>query len=309
MQSATDRTGLAIVLSLLALLLFDCMGLIIKHLSDRYTAAELSAYRNFVGLVPSAVALWSSRVWHANGRVLRMRQWKLACLRGIITTLAQFCFYLALSRLPFATAATIGYADALFMTALAVPILGERVGAARWLAVGVGFAGVVMVMKPGGESFTADAFLPLAAAFCYALSGVLARKMDGDVPSPLINLYSSGTSVIGATVLALSLGGFSDLQGAGDVGWILAMGCFGGCAVLLIVISFRMTEQANLAPFHYFGILIAFVLGWMFFGEAPVDDLMPGAIFIAAGGLMIVWRERQMRRARVTAPRGPHTRV
>jgi drug/metabolite transporter (DMT)-like permease len=70
------------------------------------------------------------------------------------------------------------------------------------------------------------------------------------------------------------------------------MGGFGGTAVLFLVVSYRMTEQSNLAPFSYFGIPLAFVLGWLFFDEAPWATLFPGAILIAAGGLLIVWRER-----------------
>ena len=70
------------------------------------------------------------------------------------------------------------------------------------------------------------------------------------------------------------------------------MGGFGGVAVLCLVVAFRMTEQSNLAPFSYFGIPIAFVLGWIFFDEAPWSDLFPGALLIIVGGLLIVWRER-----------------
>ncbi len=73
------------------------------------------------------------------------------------------------------------------------------------------------------------------------------------------------------------------------------MGGFGGCAVLLMITSFRMTEQSNLAPFSYFGIPIAFVLGWMFFGETPWAALCPDAVLIVVGGLLIVWRERRLR--------------
>ena len=80
------------------------------------------------------------------------------------------------------------------MTALAVPLLGERVGIARWLAVGIGFLGVVMIVGPSGDSFSYDALLPLGAAFLYALSGVMSRMLDLDVPSPLINLYSTVVS-------------------------------------------------------------------------------------------------------------------
>jgi len=290
-----DRVGMAIALSLLSLLLFDMMGLIIKHLSPVYTAAELSAYRNLIGLIPSIIALWSARGWHESGRKMRMRQWPLAISRGLVITLAQFLFYYSLGRMAFATASTITYANALFMTALAVPILGEKVGATRWFAVLLGFGGVLLVMKPGSDSFSYDALAPLGAAFLYALAGVTARRMDSDVPSPLINLYSSTTTLVGAIGLTVWMGGFSDLRATTDLLWIVGMGIFGGTAVLCMVVSFRMTEQSNLAPFSYFGIPLAFVMGWLFFDEAPFGDLFPGAILVAAGGLLVVWRERRLR--------------
>lgn len=292
----TDRTGLAIILSLIALTLFDAMGLVIKRLSETYSAAELSAWRNLFGLIPSIIALYASQRWHAAGRIWRIRQWKLALMRGAVVTFAQLLFYMALGRMEFATAATITYANALFMTALAVPILGERVGWMRWSAVMVGFSGVVLVMQPGADTFSPHALLPLGAAFFYALVGVSARLMDDDVPSPLVSLYSSIAAAIGALILALSLGGFTPVQSAQDMAWIVAMGTFGGTAVLFLVVSYRMTEQSNLAPFSYFGIPLAFLLGWIFFDEAPWDALFPGAFLIAAGGLLIIWRERRQKR-------------
>lgn len=293
---ATDRVVLAIVLSLVALVLFDIMGLVIKLLSGRYGAAELSTYRNLVGLVPSFVALTTSRSWVAAGRPIRIRQWKLGFARGAMVTLAQFLFYFSLGQMAFATASTLTYANALFMTALAVPLLGERVGVLRWSAVLVGFVGVVLVMGPGQKDFGWVSLAPIGAAFFYALSGVCARLVDDDVPSPLLNLYSSGTSLVGAFVLAMIVGGFSPIDDPMDLLWMAAMGVFGGCAVLFLVISYRMTEQSNLAPFSYFGIPLAFGLGWLFFGEAPFDDLFPGALLIAAGGLLVIWREQRSRR-------------
>lgn len=288
----TDRTGLAIVLSLVALTLFDAMGLIIKHLSDGYSAAELSAWRNLFGLVPSVIVLWFSKAWRAGGKRLKIRQWKLAFFRGAIVTFAQLSFYMSLGLMAFATASTITYASALFTTALAIPLLGERVGWARWCAVLVGFVGVIMVVQPGGAGFNIYALLPLAAAAFYALVGVTARLFDDDVPSPLVNLYSSVTAAIGAFIIAYFWGGFSPIASATDLGWIMAMGGFGGTAVLFLIVSYRMTEQSNLAPFSYFGIPLAFGMGWLFFDEAPWSTLFPGAILIAAGGLLIVWRER-----------------
>ena len=273
------------------------MGLVIKLLSDRYSAAELSAWRNIFGLIPSLIALYYSRAWHAAGRPIVIRQWRLAIARGLIVTLAQLCFYLSLGAMAFATASTITYANALFMTALAVPLLGERVGWLRWSAVLVGFAGVILVMQPGSDAFTTVSLLPLGSAVFYALVGVTARLFDPDVPSPILSFYSSISAVAGSVVMALMWGGFTPIASWSDLGWIMAMGGFGGTAVLFLVVSYRMTEQSNLAPFSYFGIPLAFVLGWLFFGEAPWDTLFPGALLIAAGGLLIVWREQRIARA------------
>lgn len=292
-----DRTFTAVLLLLCALTLFDAMGLIIKHLSPRYSAAELSAYRNMFGLIPSLIVLYASKDWHAKGRIWKVRQWRLALARGAILTFAQFSFYLSLGLLTFATASTITYANSLFAVALATVLLAEKVGWIRWAAVFLGFIGVIWIVRPGSDSFSPAALLPLGAAMCYALVGVTARMMDDDVPTPLINLYSSVVALFGAIVLALATGGFTPLERVTDIWWLIAMGGFGGSAVLLLIMAYRMAEQSNLAPFNYFGIPLAFLLGWIFFDEAPWNELFPGALLILASGLLIVWRERRLSRA------------
>ena len=287
-----DRTGLAIILSLIALMLFDGMGLIIKHLSNDYSATELTVWRNLFGLFPTLIVLWSSTTWRTIDKALKIRQWKLALLRGAIVTFAQLSFYISLGVMAFATASTISYSTALFTTAFAIPILGERVGWVRWSAVLIGFLGVIMVIQPGVEGFSSYALFPLAAAVFYALVGVTARLFDDDVPSAVVNLYSSFSSIFIAVLITYFWSGFNTITSAIDMLWIILMGGLGGTAVLLLVISYRMTEQSNLAPFSYFGIPLSFILGWLFFNEAPWSTLYPGGILIAAGGLLIVWRER-----------------
>lgn len=293
----TDRTFTAILLLLCAITLFDGMGLIIKHLSPRYSAAELSAWRNTFGLIPSLIVLYASKDWHTRGRIWKLRQWRMGLARGVILTFAQFSFYLSLGLLTFATASTITYANSLFAVALAVPFLGEKVGWIRWSAVLIGFAGVVWIVRPGSDSFSPAALLPLGAAACYALVGVTARMMDDDVPTPLINLYSSVVALLGAVLLALLTGGFTPVAQPADLVLIIAMGGLGGSAVLLLIMAYRMAEQSNLAPFNYFGIPLAFFLGWVFFDEAPWRELFPGALLILVSGLLIVWRERRLKRA------------
>ena len=299
---AGDNAYLAIFLSLVALVLFQAMGLVIKHLSPRFSAAELSAWRNFFGLFPSALALAYSAAWHRNGRPWKLRQWKLALARGVSVSFAQLFFYISLGLMAYATATTITYANALFTTALAIPILGEKVGPVRWFAVLIGFVGVILVMGPGGADFNIAALAPLVSALLYALSGITSRLIDDEVPSPLINLYSVSASMLVSLVVALFTGGFSPITTWADGFWLLAMGIFGGTAVLVMVISFRMTEQSNLAPFTYFGIPVAFVFGWLFFGETPFNTLFPGGVLIMIGGLLVIWRERMKKLAASPPP-------
>ena len=292
-----NRTGLAIILSLLALVLFDAMGLIIKLLSTEFSAAELSTWRNLFGLLPAFLVLYASKTWRENGKKIIIKQWKLALLRGVIASLAQLCFYWSLGLMAFAKASTITYSGALFATAFAIPILGERVGIVRWMAVIIGFIGVVFILQPGSDAFTHYSILPLAAAAFYALLTITAKLFDSQVSSALVNVYASLSSTVCAAILTLFLGGFSPISSLDEIFWIIMMGAFGGSAVLLYVVSYRMTEQSNLAPFSYFGIPIAFFFGWAFFDETPWDAIFPGGILIICGGLLIFWRERSFKRS------------
>jgi len=292
-----NRTGLAIILSLMALALFDAMGLIIKLLSTKFSAAELSTWRNLFGLLPAFLVLYASKTWRENGKKIIIKQWKLALLRGVIASLAQLCFYWSLGLMAFATASTITYSGALFATAFAIPILGERVGIVRWMAVIIGFIGVVFILQPGSDTFTHYSILPLAAAAFYALLTITAKLFDSQVSSALVNVYASLSSTVCAAILTLFLGGFSPISSLDEIFWIIMMGAFGGSAVLLYVVSYRMTEQSNLAPFSYFGIPIAFFFGWAFFDETPWDAIFPGGVLIICGGLLIFWRERSFKRS------------
>ncbi len=296
--------GLAILVNLAGVFLLDLMGVVIRLLATgpgAFSTAELSAWRNLLAMLPAIVVLVSTPEWHRRGRRLRIRQWRLAALRGAFTACAQLLFYLSLTRLEFATASTIIFSMALFAVAFSVPVLGERVGPARWGAVAIGFAGVVMVMHPGSDLFTFDALLPAGAAALYALSSVTARLVDRDVPTALLNLYSNAAAVAVAGGVALATGGFTLPASSGELLRLVLMGVLGGCGVLCLVISYRLAEPATLAPFNYFGIPFSFGLGWLVFGEAPFERLFPGALLIVAGGLIVVWRT-QRRQAAGIAP-------
>ena len=281
----------AIVLSLMGILLLDTMGAIIKHLVITYPAQQLSAFRNFFGLFPSVLILLMSSEWHESGRKIWIRQWKLALSRGLFVTFAQFFFYLSLLHLALATASTLVFAGPLFVAALSVPLLGVRVGLWRWLAVAAGFTGVVLILRPGSDAFTAYALLPIGAALGYALSTVSVRLITDPVSSATINLYGHVGALICSTAFMFATSGYQPVASLEDWLWIVAMGTAGGFGVLLLVMAYRRTEPSNLAPFDFFGIPFAFALGWIFFDETPFDTLFPGVILIVIGGLVIFWRE------------------
>ncbi len=276
---------------LLGVMFYDVMGAIIKHLSQHYSSQQLSFFRNIFGLIPTLFILFISQKWIQAGRPMVIRQWKLAIARGGLGALAQISFYLALSHLEFATATTILFAGPFFVTALSIPLLNHHIGALRWLAVFIGFIGVVLVIQPGSESFTWYAILPLCAAFGYASISVTSRLFDDTVPTALINLYHNAGSLAGALILVLSIGGFVQISAFNDWIWLVTLGIAGGLGAYCLISAYRLAEPSSLSPFEYFGIPFSFLLGWIFFSEAPFDRLIPGAFLIIGGGLLITWHE------------------
>jgi drug/metabolite transporter (DMT)-like permease len=285
----------ALFFLLLAIFLFDVMSAIIKHLGTRYPVAQLSVYRNLFGVIPSALVLMFSSDWVKRGRKVIIRQWRLGLVRGLVGTCAQLTFYYSLTKLEFATATAIAFSGPLFITALSIPILKHHIGLWRWMAILIGFAGIVMVMRPGASVFNIYAVLPLIAALGYAVISVTAALFDKSTPTALINLYVSAGSILGSVLFMLVTQSYLPIASITDWLWLIAMGSAGGAAVFCIMTAYRLTAPSNLSPFEYFGIPVSFIIGWVFFAEAPFDRLFPGVVFIISGGLLIVWRQRNLK--------------
>lgn len=283
----------AVLILLASIVLMEGMGAFVKILLVRYHAPELSVYRNLIGMVPGVILLMATGELRFSPRKLKIRQWRLALLRGVFVAFAQVLYYQSLIYLDFAIASALAYTMALFLVAYSVPLLGEKVGLVRWLAVLAGFAGAIWIVRPGSDVFTLASLLPLAAAALYAASSVTARLIDRSVPNALIYLYSATTAACVAVLFALGTSGFTPIASLTDMAMICAMGLLGGLGVLGLLLSVRMITPSVLAPFNYFGIPVAFVIGWIAFGEAPIDRLFPGVLLIVAGGLLVIWRERR----------------
>ena len=286
---------IAVFTIILAILLFDVQGAMIKHMGSRYPIEQIALFRNLFGILPNLCALYFSAQWRASGASWKLTRWKLGLGRGLLLIVAQMCLYSSLVHMELATATTLAFVSPLFITILSIPMFGHRVGWWRGFAVVLGFTGVILVLGPGSDTFTLVALLPITAALFYAFSSLSSRLFDATVPTAMIGIYASAGAMCAASALTLISGNWISMNSIDDWLWFVAMGMCGGCAVLLLITAYRMTEPSSLSPFEYFGIPFSFALGWLFFNEAPFDSLFPGVLLIVGGGLMVIWRERKRR--------------
>ena len=281
----------AIAIILFGIAAFDIMGVIVRLLGNNYPILQISVLRNLFGVVPSILILMMGPGLSDLKKINTVFYWKIIIFRGVVVLLAQFCFYTALTKIEFATASSLGFTSPLFITLLSIPILSHKVGFYRIFAVCFGFLGVLAIFQPFNDGFTIWLILPVIAGFCYALSSILVRFFPDEIHSGSIQIGQQlVTALIGAVVLT-AMGDFIPIETIKDAQIFLMLGLFGGIGVLSLVISYRMVEPSVLAPFEYFGIPISFILGWLFFAEAPFEILFPGVFFIVCGGIIIIYRE------------------
>ena len=285
----------AIAIILLGITAFDFMGVAVRTLGSNYSILQISVLRNLFGIIPALLLLSLGPGVSALKQLKTRAYWKITVFRGAVVLLAQFCFYTSLTKIEFATASALGFTSPLFITMLSIPILGNKVGFFRIFAVCFGFFGVLAIFQPFDESFSYWLFLPVVAGFCYALSSILVRLFSDEVHSGAIQIGQQlVTCSIGAVILIFT-GEFTQIDNSFDILVFILMGLCGGIGVLSLVISYRLVEPSILAPFEFFGIPISFILGWLFFSEAPFYILFPGVLFIIFAGLLIIYRESKLK--------------
>jgi len=289
---------LAVILSLSGLFLLDCMGIAIKYLRNDYPAAQLSVFRNLFGMIPCFIALYFSQDWHNNGKKVIIKQWRLGLFRGVFVSVAQLCLYTSYLYIPFALVATMEYTGPMMVTLLAIPLLGEKFGLYKSLAVLSGFVGILFIMEPWSEDFNIIILLPILAALGYSLARVTALNFTIDTPTPLINLYGQIGTMVCSLLLVIIFSMWENFRSFYDIFILLVMGLAGGTGTLLLIYGSRRAELSKIMPFDYIEIFFALILGWIFFREWPVDQLFPGAFFIIIGGIIIYLRQNYYKKQR-----------
>ena len=287
MEMTTDnvqRRGMLLMLASVAL--FSLMDAGLKLLSAHYPPFQVAALRGLSSL--PLVLAWA--LWTVGPRALLRVRWPLHLLRGVLGIAMMASFVYALKRLPLSTAYSIFFVAPLLITALSVPILGEKVGPRRWSAIAVGLVGVLVVLRPTGEGMLTWAGLAvLVAAFGYAVSAITVRVLARTDPSQAITFWLLALMALGAGALALP--GWVPLR-AQDLWIVGGIGVAGAIGQYAITEAFRLAEASRVAPLEYSALVWGLLLDLSLWGVLPDAVTWIGAAIIIASGLYLIRREK-----------------
>lgn len=272
---------------LMAHLAFTGMDIGMKALSHDLPVVQI-LFVFFLGF--SVIALFRAHRGGGVAAALKTRRMPLHVLRALLLPLNIGCVVIALSHLPMAETQALGLTFPLMVTALSAPLLGERVGPVRWAAVALGFAGALVIVRPGFAAFDPAVLIILLGASSFALYLILTRMLSRTESSERLMLF---TGLIGLAVLvvpALMLWEMPDARG-----WrLLALVAIGGVAGHSLVILALGTAPASvLQPFNFAQLLWAAVAGYLVFDDVPDRFTLIGGAVIITSGLIVWYRERR----------------
>lgn len=281
--SHTRLKGIAAML--VAVAAFACMDTLLKILSEHYPAMQVSAMRGYASLpfllLPPLIS----------GRFsdLKPVRWKLHVVRGVIAVFVLSTFVYAIRVLSLADAYSIYLSAPLIITALSVPFLGERVGWHRWVAIGVGFCGVLVMLRPSASSvITIGALAALTSAIAYAVSGIMVRMLLKTETNTSVVFWSLLIMTLISTALALP--NWAPIQ-VEHLWWIVGTGATGALAIFTLTMAFRSAPASVIAPFEYTALLWGVLIDWLIWDTLPTLRVYIGGGIVCASGLYVIWRE------------------
>jgi drug/metabolite transporter (DMT)-like permease len=230
--------------------------------------------------------------WHRAGHGFwRTRHVRMQLLRSLCLVVATICFFGALRFLPLAEGAALNFLAPLLAVVLSAPVLGEHPTRARWLASIGGFAGILILVRPGSAVFHPATMLLVLGASANALYQLLTRKVAGDHPMTTL-FHSALVGTVGLT-LALPFVGSSDEITLRNVGFIVLLGLFAGLGHWLLISAYLLAPASLLAPFTYLQMIWATLYGYVIFGQLPDGVSAIGMTVIVASGVALVLHERR----------------
>jgi drug/metabolite transporter (DMT)-like permease len=266
----------------IALLLFACLDATAKYLSTRYPVTLVVWVR-----YAAQFALMTVILAPMLGRdLLRTNRTKLVIMRSSCLVIVSWLMVFAFSRMPLAETTSIQFVSPLLLTLLAAHLLKERIGALRWIALASGFAGVLLIVRPGGQLDTVGVVLTLLAAVLHAVYQLLSRVLGGSERAAALLYYSA---VIGTVCFSLIVPWFWDGPPPTPLyyGLFISMGVFAGLGHFFFTEAFRCAPASLLAPITYLQLVWAVLFGWLIFGQLPDHVTVIGIVIIAASGIAV----------------------
>ena len=288
-----DRPFKGIALILASTVFLGASDVTAKYLSATLPSIEIAWIRFLVFALIMAPSMLPGSPLYA----LQTKSLGLQLMRGAALLGSSLFFISGLRFLPIAEASATGFVAPLFVTALSIFFLGEKVGLRRWIATAVGLIGVLIILRPGSGAFHAAAFFPLVSALAWACTLIMTRMMSGKELATTTMTYSSiaGVCILSALVPAVWV-----TPSWHDILFGILIGVASTAGQWIVVLAFRYADASVLAPFSYSQLVWVSLLGFLIFGEVPDVWTVTGAAFIVASGLYTAHRER-IRRSQLLA--------
>ena len=291
-KTELKNTYLAIVTMLLAILCVDMYMVVIKFLGDEYSVIQLAVFRYIAGVIPLFILILFTKEYISVFRNLNNKFIVLSSLRGLAFLSMNIFIFISVINLEFATAMVLTFSSPFFIVILSIIFLKDKVGIYRWSAIFIGFFGVVLIVQPGSDIFSFYSIFPILTAIAWALSVIILKFIPDGHSTAKIQLYTLIFNVIGGVVLFLLTTGHAEIKNTQDFFLMTLTGILGGTAAILFIYSYRLISASKMASFEYFGIPSSCVVGWLFFNEAPWEQLFPGVFVIVFAGMIIIWRDK-----------------
>jgi len=262
---------------------FSIMDLLVKWSSD-YPTGEVLFFRGFFGLLPTCFLIPKNKL-RTFYMTKRSKEHLFRCLMGLMALIA---IVVALRELPLAVVVSLSYAAPLFITVLSIFLLSEKVGIFRWLAVLIGFVGVIIIAEPGFKGMNYLYFLPLIFCIGMAFVTITIRKLSTTEPIWLISIFFTITiSIAGLATIPMGW----KMPNFQDFILLTLIGVTGGSANLFLTQSYKLSEVSLVAPLKYLALVFAIFFGYFIWNEIPTIKTLIGASLVVLASLIIFRRE------------------
>ena len=280
-----DSISLGIASMLLGMLLFAFNDAVGKWLLATYTVGQVLLLRSTMGLaIIAPVALY-----HSVSSLWRVEKPGIQILRVVFATAEVFCFYWAVRFLPLADVMTFWLAAPIWVAALSPLLLGARIDWRHWIAITIGFSGVVIALAPSGDLHLNATLVAIAGSLCFALMIITGRALRGTPDTTLATWQMTGALAIGLVLAPIGWISPSVM----DFVLLCALGLVAMFAHMCVSRALKLADAAVVAPFQYTLLLWAILLGWLFFGDVPRPETLLGGAIIVSVGLYIFERQRR----------------